>query len=140
MASRAAATHNVPNITAWAGRGPSLDEHHLVAIFDAGFHLIVCALISFLFISLMNNAQRQIPLKKRSSSPSCEDFRSGLRADQGLVGILRVGHCPGFRQLVKPLVFSSASNKVPKELVPFTQLVKVKRGQLVLALPNIRFS
>ena len=113
MASRAAATHNVPNITAWAGRGPSLDEHHLVAIFDAGFHLIVCALISFLFISLMNNAQRKIPLKKRSSSPSCEDFRSGLRADQGLVGILRVGHCPGFRQLVKPLVFSSASNKVP---------------------------
>ena len=55
----------------------------------------------------------KIPLKKRSSSPSCEDFRSGLRADQGLVGILRVGHCPGFRQLVKPLVFSSASNKVP---------------------------
>ena len=28
----------------------------------------------------------------------------------------------------------------PKELVPFTQLVKVRRGQLVLALPNIRFS
>ena len=27
-----------------------------------------------------------------------------------------------------------------KELVPFTQLVKVRRGQLVLALPNIRFS
>ena len=112
MASRAAATHNVPNITAWAGRGPSLDGHHLVAIFDAGFHLIVCALISFLFISLMNNALRQNTLKK-CSSPSCEDFRSGLRADQGLVGILRVGHCPGFRQLVKPLVFSSASNKVP---------------------------
>ena len=27
-----------------------------------------------------------------------------------------------------------------KELVPFTQLVKVRRGKLVLALPNIRFS
>ena len=63
MASRAAATHNVPNITAWAGRGPSLDGHHLVAIFDAGFHLIVCALISFLFISLINNALRQNTLK-----------------------------------------------------------------------------
>ena len=25
-------------------------------------------------------------------------------------------------------------------MVPFTQLVKVRRGQLVLALPNIRFS
>ena len=139
MASRAAATHNVPNITAWAGRGPSLDGHHLVAIFDAGFHLIVCALISFLFISLINNALRKNTLKK-CSSPSCEDFRSGLRADQGLVGILRVSHCPGFRQLVKPLVFSSASNKVPKGLVPFTQLVKVRRGKLVLALPSIRFS
>ena len=28
----------------------------------------------------------------------------------------------------------------PKELVPFTQLVKVRRGKLVLALPSIRFS
>ena len=27
-----------------------------------------------------------------------------------------------------------------KELVPFTQLVKVRRGKLVLALPSIRFS
>ena len=27
-----------------------------------------------------------------------------------------------------------------KELVPFTQLVKVSRGKLVLALPSIRFS
>ena len=27
-----------------------------------------------------------------------------------------------------------------KELVPFTQLVKARRGKLVLALPNIRFS
>ena len=27
-----------------------------------------------------------------------------------------------------------------KGLVPFTQLVKVRRGKLVLALPNIRFS
>ena len=30
--------------------------------------------------------------------------------------------------------------RASKELVPFTQLVKVRRGQLVLALPNIRFS
>ena len=30
--------------------------------------------------------------------------------------------------------------EVPKELVPFTQLVKVRRGKLVLALPSIRFS
>ena len=29
---------------------------------------------------------------------------------------------------------------LPKELVPFTQLVKVRRGKLVLALPSIRFS
>ena len=27
-----------------------------------------------------------------------------------------------------------------KGLVPFTQLVKVRRGKLVLALPSIRFS
>ena len=32
------------------------------------------------------------------------------------------------------------SHHTPKELVPFTQLVKVMRGQVVLALPNIRFS
>ena len=32
------------------------------------------------------------------------------------------------------------SGKLIKELVPFTQLVKVRRGKLVLALPSIRFS
>ena len=30
--------------------------------------------------------------------------------------------------------------RITKELVPFTQLVKVRRGKLVLALPSIRFS
>ena len=32
------------------------------------------------------------------------------------------------------------STSLLKELVPFTQLVKVRRGKLVLALPSIRFS
>ena len=38
------------------------------------------------------------------------------------------------------LTLFSANNEVPKELVPFTQLVKVRRGKLVLALLSIRFS
>ena len=36
--------------------------------------------------------------------------------------------------------FKICPRKDLKELVPFTQLVKVRRGKLVLALPNIRFS
>ena len=33
-----------------------------------------------------------------------------------------------------------SNNQNGKELVPFTQLLKVRRGKLVLALPSIRFS
>ena len=49
----------------------------------------------------------------------------------------------GFETLLWNFQFISIvaqSDISPKELVPFTQLVKVRRGQLVLALPNIRFS
>ena len=37
-------------------------------------------------------------------------------------------------------IISFGSTTLTKELVPFTQLVKVRRGKLVLALPSIRFS
>ena len=42
------------------------------------------------------------------------------------------------RDFFKLLIWLKGS--VSKELVPFTQLVKVRRGKLVLALPSIRFS
>ena len=44
------------------------------------------------------------------------------------------------RQMKAQRCLCVAGKVIPKELVPFTQLIKVRRGKLVLALPSIRFS
>ena len=45
----------------------------------------------------------------------------------------------GFKRFLDVANASRTLRLLRKELVPFTQLVKVRRGQLVLALTNIDF-
>ena len=70
--------------------------------------------------------------KSRSWCRSCPSCNQGWKPQSGKISI-------------EEKVFNSAYNRGPKfhlqkELVPFTQLVKVRRGKLVLALLSIRFS